>query len=98
MKKTKPDEARNAIESVTTPFHIGFFFLAVLISAGCALYGLFAGISTEAWRSASIDPNVIFLCVGVIGFLFSFPTMVSLYVARMVLSRLRELEKELVRK
>jgi hypothetical protein len=95
MKKTTSEEARKTIESVTTPFHVGFFAVLVFVSALLALYGFFAGISTETWSHANPDKYLLLMLVGVSGFIFSFPTMMCLYVAHLVLSRLRKLEEKL---
>jgi nitrate reductase gamma subunit len=90
MKKTTPEESRKILESVTTPFHIGFFAVFMLVSTFAFLFGLFTSLETIS--KTKVDPNLLMLAVGLAGFLFSFPVMVSLYVARIVLSRLRELE------
>jgi hypothetical protein len=91
MRQNSPDAPRKTLEQVTTPFFVGFFFVMMILSGACTLYGMLGGLETFA--NSKIDKHLLFFLIGCGGFLFSFPTMVSLYVAQVVLARLRDLER-----
>jgi hypothetical protein len=90
MKKTTPPNIRKTLNSALL-----FFSLFTLLSSACFATGFLGGMDAldKIRLKTSIDPNLIIFVIGLVGFIFSFPTMVSLYVANVVLSRIEEIEK-----